>query len=66
MSTLPEELDLISMPKLFTNEHIPIEERTIKMHLFSYEADWFFCEYDSFVKNLFGMVIKNGNFENAK
>ncbi len=66
MNDLPEEIDLITLPDLFTNEHTPMQYRMIKMHLFSDHTDWFFCEYNPAVKNLFGMVVIKNDFEHAE
>ncbi len=51
MNDLPEELDLVTLPDLFTSDDIPVHDRMIKMHLFSDHTDWFFCEYNPAVKN---------------
>jgi hypothetical protein len=66
MYDLPEEIDLVALPDLFATHDIPAPDRIIKMHLFSNHTDWFFCEYNPAVKNLFGMVVIKNDFKNAR
>ncbi|WP_022669480.1 hypothetical protein [Desulfospira joergensenii] len=57
---------LADLPDLFTNEETPFKNRLIQLHLFSFQADWFICEYNPAWQNFYGMMVFRNDFKNAR
>ena len=61
-----QENDFLILPDLWANGHLPNLDKIVGMHLFSYQTDWFFCEYNPAVRNAYGMMVLHADFDNAK
>ena len=61
----PGRQTLNSLPKLYSTEEIPLEEKLIQLHFYIGNTDFYIIEYDG--KNTFwGFVILNGDTEMAE
>jgi hypothetical protein len=55
----PSEKELLSIPKLYSTENVPLKEKIIYLHFFLSNSDWFIAEYDG-DDIFFGFVCLNG------
>ena len=42
----PTEVELAKVPRLYETEDVPIKDKTIWMHFFVCNSDWFIAEFD--------------------
>ena len=62
MWNLPTSQQLNQIPRLYETEHVPLQNKIVRMHLFLGSCDWFIVEYDG--EDLFwGFVILNNDLE---
>jgi len=65
MWNIPSKERLDRIPKLYEDESIPLRDKSIYLHFFLSDCDWYIAEYDG--ENLFwGYAILNGNLQNAE
>jgi hypothetical protein len=55
----PTEKQLDSLPKLYETEHIPLEDKIVKMHFFLCGCDWYAVEYNPEDHLFFGYANLN-------
>ncbi len=61
----PDKKRLDKIPRLYETKHIPLKEKSIHLHFFIRDTDFFICEYDG--KDTFwGFVVLNGDLEMAE
>ena len=62
----PTEKQLAKIPKFYSGEETPLEEKVIHMHFFMGGSDWYATEYSPKEGNFFGFVILNGMYDMAE
>ncbi len=62
----PTPLQLLKLPRLYSTEKIPLEEKVIHMHFFLGGCDWYAAEYDPNERIFFGYAILNNDLDNAE
>ena len=62
----PTPLQLLKLPKLYSTEKMPLEEKVIHMHFFLGSCDWYAAEYDPNERIFFGYAILNKDLDNAE
>ena len=65
MWNLPDESTLKALPALYSTEHIPLQDKLIRLHFFIGSCDWWICEGDG-DDLLWGFVILNNDYQNAE
>jgi hypothetical protein len=55
----------LTLPGLYTTDHIPVQDKIILCHFFIGDCDWYVCEYDG-IDTFFGFAILNGDTLNAE
>lgn len=64
MWNVPSKERLEKIPKLYSTEDIPIQEKLFYLHFFIGGCDWYAAEYDNGI--FWGFVILNGDLINAE
>ena len=62
----PSSEELSKIPALYSDEHVPLKEKMIYMHLFIFGSDWYIAEYDPNEQLFFGFVILNNDLDCAE
>lgn len=62
----PTEAELQALPRLYSTEGSPAEEKVIHLHFFLGASDWYVAEYDPETRNFFGFVVLNGDYQMAE
>jgi hypothetical protein len=62
----PSEEELAQLPRLYSTEGIPIEEKIIYLHFFIAGSDWYVAEYDPSERVFFGFVVLNNDYRMAE
>ena len=65
MWNYPTKIQLSKIPKLYSTENIPLNDKKIYMHFFIGGSDWYISEFDG-DDTMFGYTILNGNTEMAE
>ena len=65
MWNTPNKQQLSEIPKLYANEHIPLQEAVVHLHFFSSGSDWFITEFDG-KETFFGYALLGGDYINAE
>lgn len=61
----PSRARLDKIPRLYTTENVPLQDKLIHLHFFIAGSDWYVCEFDG--QDIFwGYAILNGDFEMAE
>lgn len=60
----PTQLQLSTIPPLYSTEETPLKEKVIHMHFFIGGSDWYAAEYSDGL--FFGFVILNNDYEMAE
>lgn len=58
--------ELASVSRLYTTEHMPLQDKLIHLHFFLGGCDWFICEIDEAHEYLWGFCILNSDYQNAE
>lgn len=59
----PTENQLKALPKMYSTEKIPLNDKIIKMHFFMGGSDWYIAEYNPEDRIFFGYAVLNGDWE---
>lgn len=62
----PTMEELEKVPRLYSTEPVPCQDKIVHMHFFLGGCDWYGCEYDPDRRIFFGFAILNGNLQNAE
>lgn len=65
MKNTPTNEQLAVIPNLYSNEHIPTEDKIVHCHFQIGNCHWFIVEFDQ-VDTMFGFCILNGDFLNSE
>lgn len=65
MWNIPSTMQLDKIPLLYETEHIPLLDKTISLHFFLDNCDWYIAEYDG-DDLFFGYAILNEDYQNAE
>ena len=60
----PSKGRLNRIPKLYTTEGIPLQDKLIHLHFFIADCDWYVAEHEDGM--FWGFVILNGDTVNAE
>jgi len=62
----PNAEQLACIPRLYTTEHTPLQDKLIHLHFFIGGCDWYICEIDETHEYMWGFVVLNQDFQNAE
>lgn len=62
----PTSGDLENLPRFYSTEDVPFEEKIVEMHFFLGGCDWYAVEYSPEESVFFGYAILNNDFQNAE
>lgn len=62
----PSEQELAQLPKLYSTDGIPFEEKIVHMHFFIAGSDWYAVEYDPEERIFFGFAVLNNDYQMAE
>ena len=66
MWNMPSGAELLTIPKFYSSEEVPLKEKTVYMHFFLGGCDWYAAEYSPEERCFFGFVILNSDYEMAE
>ena len=66
MWNMPSEAELLTIPKFYSSEEVPLKEKMIYMHFFIGGCDWYAAEYSPEERCFFGFAILNSDYEMAE
>lgn len=62
----PPASELAAIPALYATEHLPVEDKTIYLHYFVRDCDWWIAELDPDTGLAFGYARLHGDDVNAE
>jgi hypothetical protein len=62
----PKDRELAKMPKMYSMENVPLDEKMIYEHFFLSSNDWFMAEYSPEDRIFFGYAILGMDLQNSE
>jgi hypothetical protein len=62
----PPTEDAARIPRVYANEHVPLDDKLLHLHYFTAACAWWIAEYDPDSGRAFGYACLNGDALNAE
>lgn len=62
----PTARQLENLPRLYSTEETPLEDKVVEMHFFLGGSDWYAVEYSPVENTFFGYAVLGNDFRNAE
>lgn len=66
MWNTPSTEQLTRIPKLYSTEHTPLQDKMVYAHFYVYGCDWYICEVSEDHEYLWGFAILNNDYQCAE